>query len=393
MFNKLSKASPDSIMALMQDYLSNSHPQKVNLGIGLYYDEFGKIPLLASISAAQLELDLEGKPHTYPPIEGLPDFIYHTKELIFGEGAHPRIATIQTLGGSGALKFGAEFLHENFPKNDIWLSDPTWPNHIPIFKSSGLILHDYPYYDARTGTLMFEEMLCAFKQLPKNSIVLLHACCHNPTGLDLSQSQCLEVIDILKQHELIPFIDMAYQGFGDGIDEDAFLIRELYKTDITFFVSQSFSKNFALYGQRCGSLSVVCKDQSQAQLVEGQLKGLVRASYSCPPIQGARLVEKVLGSKTLKANWLKELTCMRERIAVMRQQLSIGLHSQKDFDANCFIIQKGMFSYTGLSEPQLKCLREEYAIYLVSPGRMCVAGLNLNNIEYVIKAFKEVMDK
>ncbi len=389
MFSHLSAAGHDAIMSLMQDYLRNPHSHKVNLGIGLYYDAEGKIPLLSSVQAAQKMIDEEALPHTYPPIEGLPAFIQQSQQLLLGEN-DARVATIQTLGGSGALKLGAEFFRTHFPHSEIWLSDPTWPNHYPIFQGSGLNIHSYPYYDEVTGTVMIDQMLACLDQLPAHSIVLLHACCHNPTGADLDAQQWLAVIDVLKRRHLIPFIDIAYQGFGSGLEEDVFLIRALFMSGMTFLVSQSFSKNFALYGQRCGALSVVCPDEHQANLVQGQLKGLVRASYSCPPIKGAKVVEKILSSPALKSVWVAEVDEMRQRMLRMRQQLAEGLAHHPKIDAERFLQQKGMFSYTGLNDNQLKILREKYAIYLVSPGRMCVAGLNHHNIEYVIEALNQI---
>lgn len=396
MFEHVDAYPGDPILSLVETYLQDPRPQKVNLGIGLYYDEQGRIPLLASVQQAEAAIAAESGPRSYLPMEGAADYRAVVQKLLFGADSEAlkagRIATIQTLGGSGALKVGADLLKRYFPKSEAWVSNPTWDNHRSIFEGAGIAVHDYPYYDAKTGGVDFAGMVATLKGLPAQSIVLLHPCCHNPTGVDLSREQWQQVIAIVAERNLIPFLDIAYQGFGDGLEEDAYAIRALAEAKLPFLVSNSFSKNLSFYGERVGGLSVVCKDAEEAGRILGQLKFTVRRNYSSPPIHGEKVTTKVMNDAALHALWVKEVDEMRVRIQAMRQKLYEVLTARvpgKDF--SYFIKQRGMFSYTGLSPAQVDRLREEFAVYLVASGRICVAGLNGGNVDYVAEAMAAVL--
>ncbi|KFK96575.1 MULTISPECIES: amino acid aminotransferase [unclassified Serratia (in: enterobacteria)] len=394
MFNHIKPSAPDPIMSLMEAYMQDPHPQKVNLGIGLYYDHQGNIPLMPAVHLAEQHLLEQQRPHTYPPIEGSALFARQVQTLLFGEAAAQssrHIATVQTVGGSGALKLGADFLCHYLAQREIWVSDPTWANHWAIFEGAGLKVNTYPYFDNASGELRFDAMLDQLSSLPAGAVVLLHPCCHNPTGTDLSQAQWRAVIDVLQQRRLLPFFDIAYQGFGEGLDEDCFALRETLKTDLDFLVSNSFSKNVALYGQRLGGLSVCCGSAEMAANVKGALKTLIRRSYSCPPTHGSQIVETILADDHLRQLWASDLATMRQRIKQMRVSLSAGLEQGRTtLDYRRIRDQKGMFSYTGLNEQQLSQLRHQYSIYLVAPGRMCLPGLNQHNVDYVTAAILDV---
>jgi len=383
----------DPILSLMESFQKDPRADKVNLGIGLYYDEQGRIPSLSAVLKAEERLRVTRGPCAYLPMEGAKNYRQALQPLVFGtDAALERIATIQTLGGSGALKIGADFLHRYFPQSAVWVSDPTWDNHVAIFEGAGFSVHRYPYFDAKSGQLQFEAMLGCLQQLPAQSIVLLHPCCHNPTGTDLSNSQWDQVIAVLQQRQLIPFLDIAYQGFGAGLEQDAYAIRALLATGMSYLVSNSFSKIFSLYGERCGGLSVVAVDQEEATRVLGQLKATVRRNYSSPPVHGSQLIATVLLDADLRAEWEAELSEMRLRIQAMRQTLYQVLSQQlPQGDFNYLRTQRGMFSYTGLSAQQVDTLRERHAIYLVHTGRMCVAGLNSANATRVANAFADVL--
>ncbi|WP_448665876.1 amino acid aminotransferase [Serratia plymuthica] len=391
MFNHIGASAPDPIMSLMEAYLQDENTQKVNLGIGLYYDQQGRIPLMQAVEAAERRLLEQRTPHGYSPIEGSPLFTQQVQSLLFGEQDTSAIATVQTLGGSGALKLAADFIHHYLSRRDIWVSDPTWANHWAIFEGAGLKVHTYPYFDEANGGLRFDAMLDTLASLPEGSVVLLHPCCHNPTGTDLTQAQWRATIEVLQRRRLLPFFDIAYQGFGDGLAEDGFALHEALKTDLEFLVANSFSKNVALYGQRLGGLSVRCGSPQSAVNVKGALKTLIRRSYSCPPTHGSRIVETLLADAALWHQWESELAGMRQRIKQMRQILAAGLEQGGSrLDHHRIRDQKGMFSYTGLNQQQLARLRQEYAIYLVAPGRMCLPGLNQNNVDYVTAAILDV---
>ncbi|CAI1677657.1 amino acid aminotransferase [Serratia fonticola] len=390
MFAHITPSTPDPIMSLMEAYMQDPNPQKVNLGIGLYYDHQGNIPLMQAVHIAEQRLLEQQRPHTYPPIEGSALFARQIQTLLFGEPAD-RIATVQSVGGSGALKLGADFIYHYLARREIWVSDPTWANHWAIFEGAGLKVNTYPYFDDASGQLRLEAMLDMLSTLPEGAVVLLHPCCHNPTGTDLSPAQWQRVIDVVQQRRLLPFFDIAYQGFGDGLDEDCFALRAMLKTDVDFLVSNSFSKNVALYGQRLGGLSVRCATAEAAVNVKGALKTLIRRSYSCPPTHGSQIVETLLADPQLYQQWASELTTMRQRIKQMRVGLAAGLEQGgTTLDYTRIRDQKGMFSYTGLNERQLGQLRQQYSIYLVAPGRMCLPGLNQQNLDYVTAAILDV---
>ncbi|MCT4708066.1 MULTISPECIES: aromatic amino acid transaminase [Buttiauxella] len=397
MFQKVDAYAGDPILSLMERFKVDPRSDKVNLSIGLYYDENGVIPQLQAV--AQAEERLNATPHgasIYLPMEGLNSYRSAIAPLLFGAN-HPallegRIATIQTLGGSGALKVGADFLKTYFPNSQVWVSDPTWENHVAIFGGAGFEVNTYPWFDTETNGVRFEALLETLQTLPAQSIVLLHPCCHNPTGSDLTDAQWDVVVEILKARELIPFLDIAYQGFGAGMEEDAYAIRAIASAGLPALVSNSFSKIFSMYGERVGGLSVVCEDADAAGRVLGQLKATVRRNYSSPPNFGAQVVSAVLNDEQLKANWLEEVETMRRRILDMRQALVSVLKAEmpeRNFDY--LLQQRGMFSYTGLSSEQVDRLRDEFGVYLIASGRMCVAGLNSNNVQRVAQAFAAVM--
>ena len=396
MFQHIPPYAGDPILSLIVAFLADSRPRKANLGIGIYYDENGQIPVLRSVQKAEASLAKHVTPKPYLPMEGMESYRNAIQELVFGAD-HPlrkagRIATIQTVGGSGALKVGADFLKRFFPDAQVWVSDPTWDNHRSMFDGAGFVVNDYPYYDDSTGTIDIDGMLETLQRLPKRSIVLLHPCCHNPTGVDLSQAQWRQVIKVLKAGELIPFLDLAYQGFGDGFEEDVFAIRELAAANVSFLLANSFAKNFSIYAERCGGLSVVCPDAKQAEFVLGQLKFTVRRNYSSPPLHGASVISTVLNDPALKAEWQGEVAQMRERIKAMRQKLFDTLSAAAPGrDLSYLITQRGMFSYSGLSPEQVDRLREEFGVYLVRSGRMCIAGLNDGNVDYVAAAMAAVL--
>ncbi|SDV46383.1 amino acid aminotransferase [Chitinasiproducens palmae] len=398
MFERVDAYPGDPILGLMEAYSKDPRPTKAALSIGLYYDENGDVPLLASVKEAERIAQAQALPRLYLPMEGSPAYRKGVQQLVFGADhkalAEGRVATIQSIGGSGALKVGADFLKRYFPDSQVWVSDPTWDNHTALFQGAGFTVNTYPYYDAASNGLRFDAMLDTLSGLPAQSIVLLHPCCHNPTGIDLNREQWSRVIEVVKARELLPFMDMAYQGFGDGLAEDAWPIRAMADAGVVFLAANSFSKNLSLYGERVGGLSVVCEDAESAGRVLGQLKSSVRRNYSSPVLHGSEVVAAVLGDARLFAMWEKEVAAMRERIKAMRERLHAVL-SQKvpDGDFSYILTQRGMFSYTGLSAEQVDTLREAYGVYLVRSGRICVAGLNEGNIEYVANCFAEVLKK
>ena len=396
MFQHVEFYPGDPILGLVETFNNDTRTEKVNLGIGIYFDDEGKLPVLGSVREAEVRRAAQALPRPYLPMEGLAAYRSAVQNLLFGQD-HPalaenRIATIQTLGGSGALKVGADFLHRWFPQAKVYVSDPTWDNHRSIFEGAGFEVGTYPYYDPETVGVKFEEMLSFLLGLPENSVVLLHPCCHNPTGVDLTHAQWDAVLEVVQTRKLIPFMDIAYQGFGEDFDHDAYAIRKAVAMDLPLFVSNSFSKNLSLYGERVGGLSVVCPNAEEAALVFGQLKFTVRRIYSSPPAHGGFITAEVMNTPELFARWQNEVAEMRDRIRAMRQKLHAVLSAklpQKNFDY--FIKQRGMFSYTGLTPKQVQRLQDEFAVYLVASGRMCVAGLNEANIDYVANAFAEVL--
>lgn len=396
MFKHVDAYAGDPILSLMETFKADPRANKVNLSIGLYYDAAGVVPQLAAVGEA--EKRMASQPHEaslYLPMEGLNSYRQAIQALLFGAD-HPavqggRVATVQTVGGSGALKVGADFLKRYFPESQVWVSNPTWDNHRAIFEGAGFKVNTYPYFNQDTRGLDFDGMLATLQGLAANSIVLLHPCCHNPTGVDLSQAQWQQVIEVVKARNLIPFLDIAYQGFGEGLVEDAYAIREAARAGVPCLVSNSFSKIFSLYGERVGGLSVVCDDADTAQSVLGQLKATVRRNYSSPPAFGAQLVAAVLGDALLNAQWAAEVEQMRLRILDMRQglvdALAVLLPGQ---DFSFFLSQRGMFSYTGLSVAQVRRLRDEFGVYLIDSGRVCMSGLRPDNLQQVAEAIAAV---
>jgi len=396
MFEHIDAYPGDPILSLNENFQKDPRQNKVNLSIGIYFDDDGRLPVMQAVHAAEAAILEEPGPKPYLPMAGFAQYRDAVQALVFGaqcpSRAAGRIATVQTLGGSGALKVGADFIKRYFPESQVWVSDPTWENHRFIFERAGFTVNTYPYYDEATGGLKFEAMLSAIDALPAKSVVLLHACCHNPTGVDLDRAQWEQLIDVLQKRDLLPFVDMAYQGFGAGLDDDAFAVREIARRGLPALVANSFSKNFSLYGERCGGLHVICEDAAAADRVLGQLTGSVRANYSNPPTHGAKIVTRVLTSPELKASWEKELAAMCERIARMRVAIHDGLRAHAGEVALArYVKQRGMFTYTGLNPQQVERLKDEFGVYILRSGRMCVAGLNEKNVGVVVDAVGKVM--
>lgn len=396
MFQHLEPYAGDPILSLNEAFQADPRPHKVNLSIGIYFDDAGRIPVLDCVRQAEAQLLEAAGPKPYLPMEGAAPMRRAVQALLFGP-AHEavtsgRVATLQTVGSSGGLKVGADFLRRWFPGSAVWVSDPTWDNHRAVFEGAGLSVHTYPYYDAATGGLAFDAMCEALDRLPPRSVVLLHACCHNPTGCDLTAAQWAQVVQVVRERGLVAFLDMAYQGFGDGIAEDGAVVGMFLASGVDFLVASSFSKSFSLYGERVGALSVVCASAPEAARVLSQLKIVVRTNYSNPPTHGATIVATVLTTPALRAQWEDELGAMRVRIRTMRQALVDGLQAagvRENLDH--ITRQKGMFSYSGLSREQMLRLREEFAVYGLDSGRICVAALNQGNLPRVIQALVAVM--
>ena len=397
MFEHVKPYAGDPIFALVDAYNADPRPAKVNLSIGIYFDEQGRLPVLPSVQLAEARILAAAGPKPYLPMEGDAACRAEVAKLLLGSG-HPaiaagRVATIQTVGSSGGLKVGSDFLKTWLPDAAVWVSDPTWDNHRSMFEGSGFQVHNYPYFDAASGGLRFDAMLDTLRGLPKRSIVLLHACCHNPTGVDLSAAQWDALIPVLRDRELLPYLDLAYQGFGDGITEDAYSVRALADAGLTFFVANSFSKSMSVYGERCGALSAVCASAAEAELVMGQLRFTVRRIYSSPGIHAAKIVAHVLGDADLRPMWEAELASMRERILAMRRALHSRLAALlPGRDVGYLLSQRGMFSYTGLSGAQVDALREQHAVYLIRSGRVCIAGLNSANVGRTAEAIAAVLN-
>jgi len=396
MFQHVEAYPGDPILSLNEAFGKDPRPNKINLSIGIYFDDAGKIPMLPSVRAAEHKVVADAGARPYLPMEGAANFRSAVQELLFGKDSAAvkagRFVTMQMVGSSGGLKIGGDFIKRYFPASTMLVSDPTWDNHRAVFEGCGITVKTYPYYDAATGGLRFDAMLDALKAAEKHSIVLLHACCHNPTGVDLTKEQWQALVPVLRERELIAFLDLAYQGYGDGIDEDAYAIRLLADEGLSFFVANSFSKSMSLYGERCGALSVVCPDAAQAVNVLGQMKATIRRNYSNPPMHGGQLVARVLSDPELRPMWEAEVVAMRDRIQLMRRKLHDVLSAKlpgRDF--SYFLTQRGMFSYTGLTAEQCDRLKEEFGVYLVRSGRMCVAGLNTGNVEATANAMAAVL--
>ncbi len=396
LFSAVEMAPRDPILGLNEQFNADTNPNKVNLGVGVYTDDNGKLPLLKCVAAAEKQMLEAPKARGYLPIDGIAAYDGAVQSLVFG-AEHPavkgkRIATVQAIGGTGGLKIGADFLKRLQPNAQVLISDPSWENHRALFESAGFSVGTYPYYDAAARGINVAGMLAALQAAPAGTIVLLHACCHNPTGYDLTNEQWASVIEIIKARGLVPFLDMAYQGFGEGIAEDGKVIGQFLDAGLDFFVSTSFSKSFSLYGERVGALSVVSSSAEEAARVLSQLKRVIRTNYSNPPTHGAQVVATVLTTPELRKMWEDELTAMRVRIRQMRGALVEKLAAAGVTDDLSFITrQKGMFSYSGLNAAQMQRLRSEFGIYGVDSGRICVAALNSGNIEAVAKAIRAVM--
>ena len=395
-FSHLDPYAGDPILSLNEAFQKDPRADKVNLSIGIYFDDAGRIPVLDCVRQAETLMLAESGPKSYQAIEGSAPMRSAVQRLLFGAShealASGRIATLQTVGSSGGLRVGAEFIKRWLPDSALWVSDPTWDNHRAMFEGAGITVHTYPYYDAATGGLKFDQMLATLRTLPARSVVLLHACCHNPTGVDLTPQQWSQLVPVLKERQLLPYLDLAYQGYGDGIEEDAFAVRALASAGLTFFIANSFSKSMSVYGERAGALSVVCADAAEAALVLGQLKATVRRSYSSPAIHAAGIVSRVLTEPLLRASWEADVAAMRSRILAMRKSLHEVLSAKRPGrDFGYFLTQRGMFSYTGLSVAQVDRLRDEFGVYLVRSGRICVAGLNTGNVERTATAMAAVI--
>jgi len=395
LFAAVEMAPRDPILGLSEQFNTDPNPAKVNLGVGVYYDENGKLPLLQCVQAAEKMMVEAPKARGYLPIDGIAAYDKAVQGLVFGAESEPvrsgRVATVQAVGGTGGLKIGADFLQRLSPNAKVLISDPSWENHRALFESAGFQVESYPYYDPERRGIDFDAMLASLSGAAVGSIAVLHACCHNPTGYDISPAQWAKVIAAVKSRSLVPFLDMAYQGFGEGIAEDGAVVGMFIEAGVDFFVSTSFSKSFSLYGERVGALSVVCESKDEAARVLSQLKRVIRTNYSNPPTHGAQVVSMVLTTPVLRAMWEGELAGMRVRIKQMREALqgkllAAGLKQDMSFITR----QKGMFSYSGLTRPQMERLRNEFGIYGVDSGRICVAALNNHNIDAVVSAIAKV---
>lgn len=396
MFSTLSAYAGDPILSLQLAYRDDPRPDKVNLSIGLYYDEQGRIPRLPSVQKAAEVVNASTEPCVYLPMSGSPPYCRAAQALVFGADSAAvqdgRVATIQTVGGSGALKVGADVLRRFFPESTVRISAPTWDNHRAIFEGSGFHVDTYPYFDHATQRLAFDAMAGYLRTLPAQTIVVLHPCCHNPTGAELSTQQWDEIVSIVAERRLIPFLDMAYQGLGEGFERDAYLVQALVSADVAFLVANSFSKIFSLYGERCGSLSMACANADEASRALGQMQQAVRRNYSTPPAYGGHLVETVLLDPALRAVWEAEVTEMRERIHAMRARLHAGLvRHHPDFDWDFLLAQSGMFSYAPALAPHMDRLIQAHGVYIIESGRICIAGLNGQNVDRVAHAFASVL--
>jgi aromatic-amino-acid transaminase len=381
---------------LNEQFNADTNPSKVNLGVGVYFDDNGKLPLLKCVQTAEATMMAKPTPRGYLPIDGIAAYDAAVKSLVFGADSEPvssgRVATVQGIGGTGGLKIGADFLRKISPNAKVMISDPSWENHRALFTNAGFQVDSYAYYDAEKRGVNFEGMLASLNAAAAGTIVVLHACCHNPTGYDITAAQWDQVIAVVKAKSLTPFLDMAYQGFGHGIQEDGAVIGKFVAAGLNFLVSTSFSKSFSLYGERVGALSVVCIDKEECGRVLSQLKIVIRTNYSNPPIHGGAVVAAVLTNPEWRATWEKELGEMRVRIKAMRQKLVDGLKAAGVKQDMSFITtQIGMFSYSGLSKDQMVRLRSEFGVYGTDTGRMCVAALNSKNIDYVCQAIAKVV--
>ncbi len=396
LFSTVDMAPRDPILGLTEQFNADPNPAKVNLGVGVYFDDQGKLPVLACVAAAEQQLLESPRAKGYLPIDGIAAYDKAVQSLVFGADSDAvkggRVATVQALGGTGGLKLGADFLKRLEPGARVLISDPSWENHRALFTNAGFEVDSYPYYDAATRGVRFDAMLAALQAAAPGTVVVLHACCHNPTGCDLLPAQWVQVAAVCAAGGLVPFLDLAYQGFGDGIAEDGAAVRTFLAQGMPFFVSSSFSKSFSLYGERVGALSVVCGSAEEMARVLSQLKIVIRSNYSTPPTFGAQIVATVLTTPALRAMWEEELAGMRQRIRATREQLvaklrAAGVAGELDYITR----QRGMFSYSGLSKGQMQRLRSEFGVYGLDSGRICVAAINSRNIDAVVAALARVM--
>ena len=395
LFAAVEMAARDPILGLNEQFNADPNPAKVNLGVGVYFDAKGTLPLLKCVREAERMMVESPNARGYLPIDGSPAYDAAVQALVFGADSEPlrsgRIATAQSIGGTGGIKIGADFLKKVEPDAVVMISDPSWENHRALFIQAGFEVQSYPYYDTQAHSVNFPAMLAALDAAPAGTIVVMHACCHNPTGYDLVPEQWDQAIALVKARGLMPFLDMAYQGFGHGIEEDGAVVRKFIAAGMDFFVSTSFSKSFSLYGERVGALSVMCEDKDEAQRVLSQLKLVIRTNYSNPQIHGAMVVATVLNTPALRALWEQELAEMRVRIKSMRSKLVAGLkQAGVKRDMSFITSQIGMFSYSGLNKEQMVRLRNEFGVYGTDTGRMCVAALNDQNLDYVCASIAKV---
>ncbi len=396
LFSSIEMAPRDPILGITEAYNADANPAKVNLGVGVYTDDNGKVPLLECVKRAEAQLTAAAAPRSYLPIDGLASYDKQVQTLVFGADSpavtEGRAITVQSLGGTGGLKIGADFLKRFNPDAEVWISDPSWENHRALFESAGFVVKTYPYYDAATHGVNFTGLLNALESAKPGTVIVLHACCHNPSGVDLTDSQWDQVIEVVGRRQLVPFLDLAYQGFSRSIDEDGAVVRRFAATGRALLVSNSFSKSFSLYGERIGAFNLVASSREEAQRVLSQIKRVVRTNYSNPPTHGGQLVATVLGKTELRALWEEELSGMRDRIKAMRQSFVAKLKTSlpaKDFS---FVAhQNGMFSFSGLSQAQVARLKSEFSVYAVDSGRICVAALNTRNIDTVVEAIASVL--
>jgi aromatic-amino-acid transaminase len=396
LFQAVEMAPRDPILGLNEQFASDPNPSKVNLGVGVYYDDEGKLPLLQCVQQAEKRMMESPKPRGYLPIDGIAAYDSAVKSLVFGADSDlvkgNRVATVQALGGTGGLKVGADFLRRLNPSAKVLISDPSWENHKALFTQAGFTVEAYPYYVAARRGIDFDGMLTALNGAPRGTVVVLHACCHNPTGYDLNAAQWDQVVDTCKRQGLIPFLDLAYQGFGQGLKEDGLAVQKFVASGQDIFVSTSFSKSFSLYGERVGALSVVCSTADETARVLSQLKIMIRTNYSNPPTHGGQVVATVLNDPQLRALWEQELAAMRTRIKQTRSAMVAKLKENGVKDDVSFITEQvGMFSYSGLSKDQMVRLRTEFGVYGTDSGRMCVAAVNSKNIDHVCRSIAAVM--
>ncbi|MFZ4626182.1 MAG: amino acid aminotransferase [Rhodoferax sp.] len=396
LFSAVEMAPRDPILGLNEQFNADTNPSKVNLGVGVYFDDTGRLPLLQCVQAFEKTMMDKPTARAYLPIDGIAAYDAAVKGLVFGADSEPvtsgRVATVQCIGGTGGLKVGADFLKHMNPSAKVLLSDPSWDNHRGLFTNAGFAVESYRYYDAATRDIDFAGMLADLNAAPAGTVVVLHACCHNPTGYDITPAQWDQVIAVLKARQLVAFLDMAYQGFGYGIAQDGAVIGQFVAAGLDFFVSTSFSKSFSLYGERVGALSVLCASKEEASRVLSQLKIAIRTNYSSPPTHGGAIVAGVLADPQLRALWEQELGTMRVRIKTMRQALVEGLKAAGVTQDLSFITRQiGMFSYSGLSKDQMVRLRNEFGVYGTDTGRMCVAALNSKNVDYVCASIAKVI--